>query len=250
MSFKKQPCHIVDLPDQLSALAQVLPQCTLVLIDIQRMTTTLTTALGEGALGARIFATIEEVQAAAQYYPPEKRLLGGERNRVLIPGFDRDNSPRSYLNDVAEKTLLFTTTNGAKAAAVAKKAGTLYLGSLLNLSALERILTTDPQPLILLCSGTEGERAEEDELFAGLLLQRLLKAKTHCLEEEDTQTAERLTRTESLQAPTQFQQIFRNTKNARGLVQVGLEADLDFCLLQDRYDFVPVYDPATDLFHR
>ena len=90
-----------------------------ILIDVQRMTTTLTTAMAEGAEQVRVFREIEEVQRAAEGYAEASRLRGGERGGQKIDGFDGDNSPRAYLRsalDLTGKTLLFTTTNGSKAA--------------------------------------------------------------------------------------------------------------------------------------
>ena len=109
---------IVHLPEQLTPEHDV-ERSLVCLIDVQRMTTTLTTAMAEGAAAFRVFREVEEVHAAAESYAPEARLLGGEREGQQIPGFDGDNSPRAYLRtalDLGGKTLLFTTTNGSKAA--------------------------------------------------------------------------------------------------------------------------------------
>ena len=67
------------------------------------------------------------------------------------------------------KTLLFTTTNGSKAAQAVKPAHQLLLGSFVNLSAVREHLLQTEGPVLLQCSGTSGERSDEDELFAGLL---------------------------------------------------------------------------------
>jgi hypothetical protein len=106
--------------------------------------------------------------------PPRECWLGGERHGVKIDSFDGDNSPRSYLRSatgeqLVGKTLLFTTTNGSKAAQAVKPAHQLLLGSFVNLSAVREHLLRTEGPVLLQCSGTSGERSDEDELFAGLL---------------------------------------------------------------------------------
>ena len=60
---------------------------------MQRMTTTLTTAMAEGAERVRVFREIQEVESAAAEYEPSARLRGGERHGQQIDGFDGDNSP-------------------------------------------------------------------------------------------------------------------------------------------------------------
>ena len=151
-----------------------------VLIDVQRMTTTLTTAMAEGAERVRVFREIEEVQSAAAEYEPAARLRGGERHGQQIEGFDGDNSPRAYLRsalDLTGKTLLFTTTNGSKAAQFVKHAAELVLGSFVNLQAVRRACLSRDLPVLLVCSGTAGERSDEDELFAGILALQLLQVR-------------------------------------------------------------------------
>jgi phosphosulfolactate phosphohydrolase-like enzyme len=151
-----------------------------VLIDVQRMTTTLTTAMAEGAERVRVFREIEEVQVAAAEYEPAARLCGGERHGQQIDGFDGDNSPRAYLRselDLSGKTLLFTTTNGSKAAQFVKHAAELVLGSFVNLQAVRRACLSRGLPVLLVCSGTAGERSDEDELFAGVVALQLLRVR-------------------------------------------------------------------------
>ena len=144
------------------------------------MTTTLTTAMAEGAERVRVFREIEEVQSAAAEYDPATRVRGGERHGQQIEGFDGDNSPRAYLRSVLDltgKTLLFTTTNGSKAAQFVKHAAELVLGSFVNLRAVRRACLTRDLPVLLVCSGTAGERSDEDELFAGVLALQLLQVR-------------------------------------------------------------------------
>lgn len=148
------------------------------LIDVQRMTTTLTTAMAEGAERVRVFREIQEVESAAAEYEPSARLRGGERHGQQIDGFDGDNSPRAYMRsalDLGGKTLLFTTTNGSKAAQFVKHAAELVLGAFVNLQAVRRASLSRGLPVLLVCSGTAGERSDEDELFAGVVALQLLQ---------------------------------------------------------------------------
>ena len=109
------------------------------------------------APGIRVFKSVEEVHEASTAYSPAARLLGGERHGQQIDGFDGDNSPRQYLRDLRGKTLLFTTTNGSKAAQFVKAAGCLVFGAFVNISACrEAVAASAFGQVLLLCSGTGG----------------------------------------------------------------------------------------------
>ena len=63
-------------------------------------------------------------------------VLGGERHAVRIPGFDLGNSPREYVDALAE-TLILSTTNGTRAVvAAAARCERVFIASLLNLASV------------------------------------------------------------------------------------------------------------------
>lgn len=265
-----------------------------VVCDAQRMTTTVTTALASGAAGARIFATVQDTVDAVRdsELPRHECLLGGERNRQRIDGFDGDNSPFAYLDPlvVGGKTLFFTTTNGAKGVHATRSARQLVLGSFVNINtvaahvalALQSVAASraaavsreetppPPLPVLLLSSGTVGERSDEDDLFAGMLLDLLLASElvgpAHLALADDPDTEAVLQWFREAQAndsaaasaavtgagargtreTRDWRTICRTSANAVGLREVGLERDIDFTLDVDRFDGVlPVMD-ATD----
>ncbi|MBP5621937.1 MAG: 2-phosphosulfolactate phosphatase, partial [Thermoguttaceae bacterium] len=110
---------VYPLPD----LAPELPfNGVSVAVDVLRATTTIATALAAGAEKVLPFETIEETLAAkravlaARPGDEDRVKLGGERKAVPIDGFDFGNSPDQYVPEtIADKTLLFTTTNGTRA---------------------------------------------------------------------------------------------------------------------------------------
>ena len=74
-------------------------------------------------------------------------LLGGERSAVKIEGFDVGASPREFL-EARDEPVIFSTTNGTRAIlAAAGRCDEVYLGSLLNLTAVANC-----------CSGAWGGR--------------------------------------------------------------------------------------------
>lgn len=164
----------------LPVLAQDLPEDGVsVAIDVLRATTTITTALANGAERVLPFESIQETLSAKSAIlrknpnVADSLLLGGERHGLLIGGFDLDNSPRSYSREKVEgKTILFTTTNGAKA--ILKCRGTVYVASFLNVDAVvTRLLAADAERVSIVCAGTDGQYTEEDLALAGLVAERL-----------------------------------------------------------------------------
>ncbi|KAL3939493.1 MAG: hypothetical protein SGBAC_005799 [Bacillariaceae sp.] len=122
-------------------------------------------------------------------------LLGGERQGVLIEGFDLSNSPKDYAREkVNGRVVGFTTTNGTKALMKcsnnSKNGGRtstsnkIYIGAFCNLSAVARKILDDDDddenssdgggPIHIVCAGSDGQVCGEDVLFAGALCEQLM----------------------------------------------------------------------------
>ena len=86
---------------------------TVVVVDLLRATTVISTAFKEGVVAIIPVQTLDE---ALSYKDKEGYIVAAERNAKPIEGFDYGNSPFHYINaDVKGKTLVLTTTNGTKA---------------------------------------------------------------------------------------------------------------------------------------
>lgn len=70
-----------------------------VVIDILRATSTIITALANGAKSIIPTATVEEAVKIAKNLERSTYLLCGERNTKTIDGFDLGNSPLEYTED-------------------------------------------------------------------------------------------------------------------------------------------------------
>ena len=100
-----------------------------VILDILRASTTITHALAHGAKAVIPAGEVDEARRIAVDYPKGSVLLGGEREGVLIEGFDLDNNPFAYTPEaVAGMTIVFTTSNGTKALLRADKADRILRG--------------------------------------------------------------------------------------------------------------------------
>ena len=140
-------------------------------IDVLRATSTLTVALLNGARGVIPAATPEEAWAVRDRTPGA--LLCGERDGLIIPGFDLGNSPSEYgAGMVGGRTLIFASTNGSQAIRRARPARRVLLAAFVNAAAAVERLRGEER-VSLVCAGKLGRFALEDAACAGLLCSRL-----------------------------------------------------------------------------
>lgn len=135
-----------------------------VVIDILRATSTISTILENGA--SSVIPVKEEKEARA--YKNNGFLVGGERGGDTIQDFDLGNSPFHYKSKiVAGKDIVLTTTNGTKCIEMSKSATEVIMGSFLNLKAVIKHLKASSRDVVLFCAGWKNKVNLEDTLFAG-----------------------------------------------------------------------------------
>ncbi|MGA2854288.1 MAG: 2-phosphosulfolactate phosphatase, partial [Verrucomicrobiota bacterium] len=181
-------------PTELPALAKRdLRETVCVVFDVLRATSTIVTALHNGA---KAIIPVSEISEALAFKNSEfgvrnskSILLGGERDGVKIRAaqtggtdFDLGNSPREFTAEkVRGKTIVSTTTNGTRALRACVGAKTVLAGSFLNLGATaEFIKMLKPAEVLLVCAGTREHRADEDVLAAGALCEILDRVDLEC----------------------------------------------------------------------
>ena len=146
---------------------------TVVVVDLLRATSVISTAFACGVSSVIPVKTLEE---ALEYKDVENHIIAAERNTLPIEGFSYGNSPFHYINaDVKGKTLVLTTTNGTRAIHLAKD-HKVITASFLNIDAVINYLVNDNNNIIILCSGWKGLFNLEDSIFAGALSERLLES--------------------------------------------------------------------------
>jgi 2-phosphosulfolactate phosphatase len=145
-------------------------------LDIFRATSTIVTALANGAAGIIPVAEIPGQLALRRQRPDV--LLAGERDgfriRADLTGgidFDLGNSPREFTpTKISGRTIVLSTTNGSRALRACAHAKCVLVGSFLNLSATAQFLQQQAvSHLLLVCSGTHDQSSYEDVLGAGAL---------------------------------------------------------------------------------
>ncbi|HEY5169065.1 MAG TPA: 2-phosphosulfolactate phosphatase [Thermoleophilia bacterium] len=142
-----------------------------VLVDILRATTTICTAVGNGAEAIIPVATHEE----ARRLKSQGFLVASEKDGVQVDFADFGNSAFSFTREaIGGKTLVYCTTNGTRALAIARGASSIVIGAFINISAVTGWLAAQRKNVVILCSGWKNKFCLEDALFAGALTQKLL----------------------------------------------------------------------------
>jgi 2-phosphosulfolactate phosphatase len=250
-----QLLHVHLLPDLIEPGA--LHDGTAVIIDILRASSTIITALSNGAERVIPCGTPEEAHHCRLRLPPGSSVLGGERGGVRIDGFDYGNSPAEYgASAVSGRTVAFTTTNGTKALLKSLSARDILIGGFLNRHALIERLEQHRSATHLICAGTDGVITGEDVLFAGAVVDGLVQRASmsmrtqagwtlndsaqiamnywrHCLQEN-----------QSLDLTEIIERELMRTRGGRNLVSLGYESDIARCSCLDTINIVPQFDRA------
>jgi 2-phosphosulfolactate phosphatase len=244
----KRHLEVLFSPAEFTTLpSRDLSRTTCVVFDILRATTTMITALANGARAIVPALDIPEALTHKRRLPDA--LLAGERDGLLIPAalahgteFDLGNSPREFTPPrVQGRTLIMTTTNGTRALRAAAGAASILVACFRNLKAVEQLLLRHAPPrLLLVCGGTYEEAALEDTLAAGALCASLWPqyAGSHVADSASIALAVH----ERWQ--NDFSGAMRFARNGRKLLaHPALRDDVDFCLERDTVNLVPTLHP-------
>jgi 2-phosphosulfolactate phosphatase len=206
-----------------------------VVIDIFRASSAICTAFYHGAHAIIPVATVEE----AIDYKNKGYQVAAERNGEVVQGFDLGNSPFTYMGeDIKNKTIVFTTTNGTQAVEVARNAFKVVIGSFLNLSLISDWLIEQDRNVILLCAGWKNKFNLEDTLFAGAVADRLLKTGNFANTCDTAQAACHLYDS----AKKDMYKFLENSSHRKRLEKLNLEKDIRYCLQIDAAPVIPLLE--------
>jgi len=213
-----------------------------VVFDVLRATSSMVTALANGAAAIIPVTKISEALALRGDNP--NLLLAGERDGVRIPGdltgsipFDLGNSPREFTSEkVHGRVIAMTTTNGTRALRASERAWSVLICSFLNLRATSDLLQRErPGQLLLVCSGTFEQAAYEDVLGAGALCNLLRPNYAADAFSDSAQIARRLYLIERADL---IGAMSRSRNGRRLLANPELAEDVAFCLQRDEFRIV------------
>lgn len=206
-----------------------------VIIDVFRATSTIATALYNGA--SRIIP-VDSVEKCIELGNITGGITAGERDGKIIAGLSYGNSPAEYPRSFIEgKTLVLTTTNGTKLLHMALQSGAseVITGSFPNLSAVCDHLIKQQKNVFLGCSAWKDRFNLEDTLFAGAIIDRVKEKFTiHC---DSSLMAENMYSLHKYD----LKSFIRHTTHWHRLAQYGLEKDLEYCVSTDIANVLPFY---------
>lgn len=205
-----------------------------VVIDVLRATSTMVNALKNGCKEIIAVATVEEALILKKRLGT-KAVLGGERKKQKLPGFDFGNSPREYTpNKIFDRVLVFSTTNGTGLINLCIHAKDTIIGSFMNARSVVRYLR-DAKEVVLACAGTKGYFSLEDYLLAGYMSLLIATEYPRSLLCEECQKAMGLYK----RIEIDMEGILIKTPHGQGLVALGLGDDIKECLQKDIITIVP-----------
>jgi 2-phosphosulfolactate phosphatase len=231
--IKKPSLHTILSP-QLLDLYDV-NDSIVVIIDVFRATSTMATALYNGA--SKIIP-VDSAELCIEMGKQTGGITAGERDGKIIPGLAYGNSPSEYPRDFIEnKTLVITTTNGTKLLHMALKQGAkeIITGSFPNLTRVVDYLKSQNANVILGCSGWKNRFNIEDTLFAGAVIEAIKAQFTiHC---DSSFMANQLYNQHKHDMPSYI----KTVTHWHRLASYGLEEDMLYCVSQDTAPALPIF---------
>lgn len=204
---------------------------SVVVVDILRATSCMTSALAHGIDHIKPFAKLDDCLQAKQ----EGYLTAGERDGKKVEGFDMGNSPFEYMEPTLKgKKIAFTTTNGTQAIAKSEGADTIVIGSFLNLNAVVHFLRHQEKDILVVCAGWKGKVNMEDTLFAGALVDGL---QNHF---EPACDAPRMAQRLYADAKNDMEAYLQNSSHVKRLARLNIHKDIAFCLTPNQYNTLPI----------
>lgn len=204
-----------------------------VVVDILRATSTICTALGNGASSVIPVSTVDE----AKDYHDKGYLSCGERNGVKVPDLDLGNSPMEYHRDIVEdREVVLTTTNGTRCIHMSEGAEEILIGSFLNLSAISEYLSLAKKDFVIFCAGWKNRVNMEDSLFAGAIIHKMRKQLTD--DNDSAQMVEALYE----QSKTDLEASLQNASHVVRFRRLGVEGDVEYCMQTDLIPVLPVFE--------
>lgn len=208
-----------------------------VIIDVLRATSTIATALYNGA---KEIIPVDSVAECIKLGKQMEVITAGERDGKIAEGLQFGNTPFQYTPEfINGKTLVLTTTNGTKLLhmALAANAKGIITGSFCNISAVCDYLSNQNKDIVLACAAWKNRINVEDTLFAGAVINRIKNNfQVNC---DTTQIAETL----YLQGKNDLFEFMRerNASHFHRLMGFGLEEDIRYCLTEDNANILCIY---------
>ncbi|CAM3751475.1 2-phosphosulfolactate phosphatase family protein [Aeromicrobium ponti] len=168
--------HVVLKKEDISQEKMRVGDKTVVVLDVLLATTTITSALADGATEVIPVMDVTEGMNVASGMDPDTCVLAGEIHARPIDGFVYP-SPSHIRSVIKNKKLVLSTTNGTVALRKSEGALRVYIGCLLNNPAVAKTIRDESlaETILIVCSGNSGDLSLEDFYGAGHFLDCLVQ---------------------------------------------------------------------------
>jgi 2-phosphosulfolactate phosphatase len=217
---------------------------TVIVVDVLRASTTIATALKNGARVIIPAASVENAMKYASTLEPNSFLLCGERGGKIIEGFDLGNSPFEYTEDkVKNKTLIYASTNGSIAITKTRYAQYSLIAGFVNVSEVVKFVSENSDNVLILCSGKLNRFCIEDTVCAGMIIFLLMKGKSKKKFKLSDSASVSLKLYKSYKK--NLLKMLRESEHGRFLIELGFEDDLKVASDVDSIKILPVYSDGV-----
>ena len=221
------------------------PDCAIA-IDVLRATTTIASALANGAATVRAFRDVDQLLSTSEQLPPQDRIRAGERGGKQLDGFDLGNSPLECVPEkVKDRHFFISTTNGTRCLERIKTAKSLLTAALVNRQAVvDYLVQHQPETVWMVGSGWEGSYALEDTVCAGAIAHTL---HAQLNQTGDVPLTDLVGNDELVGSLALFQQwqdnlldLMHHASHGHRLLRLNGHDDLAFCSQLDTLDILPI----------
>ena len=210
-----------------------------VVIDMLRATSVITTAIMNGCKEVIPVLTVEE--AFSKKEKLNNVLLGGERKAVKIDGFNFSNSPLEYTEDIVkDNVIVLSTTNGTRALTSCLSAKEIFVGCMLNAKALAKVLVEKGQDVVIVNAGTNGQFSMDDYICSGLIIKEMMDI-SNKLNLSDIAISSLKTYSEH----TNVLSYIKDARHYKVMMDLDLGKDIEYCIQKNITDIVPQYKDGT-----
>ena len=204
-----------------------------VVIDVLRATSAITTALHFGVAKIIPLETIDEAIVSRE----NGVITAAEREGKVVEGFEFGNSPIAFMQRRLEgETVALTTTNGTKAIRVAQNRPYVVMGCLNNLDVMSHWLVHMNKNVLLLASGWKEKYNLEDTICGGAIAEALLETGRYECQEDSTISAKFIYRS----ARENLWSFLKASSHRRRLKNLNIQEDVRYCLQPNTVHCIPI----------
>jgi 2-phosphosulfolactate phosphatase len=182
--------------------------------------------------GAQDYLAVADVDLARRLAGERGGILMGERDCIMIEGFDYGNSPTEIEHaDFSGRTVVHTTSAGTQGLLACAGADEVLTGAFVNAGALvEYLRARKPEVVTLVAMGTAGVMRAQEDMMCAMYLKNALEGYPNSFETlksflVQVDSAHKFFDPEKPYAP---------------------ERDFELCMDLDRFDFVLRAAPHVD----